>query len=130
MIVLDTSVIIAVLFEEPDALAFVDKIKSADACSSSAATLFEVGIVLARQAGSTDDGAIQEFLASGSVQVIPFDAVQSAIARETYRRFGQGSGHPARLNFGDCFAYALANALDAPLLFKGDDFGHTDVRAA
>ena len=86
--------------------------------------------MLARQAGSTDDGAIQEFLASGSVQVIPFDAVQSAIAREAYRRFGQGSGHPARLNFGDCFAYALAKALDAPLLFKGDDFGHTDVRAA
>jgi len=62
--------------------------------------------------------------------VIPFDEQQARIAREAYRDFGKGSGHPARLNFGDCLAYALAKAMDEPLLYKGSDFSHTDVRSA
>jgi ribonuclease VapC len=64
------------------------------------------------------------------VQIADVTAPQALLAREAYRDFGKGSGHPARLNFGDCFAYALAKERDEPLLYKGDDFGHTDVGSA
>jgi ribonuclease VapC len=69
-------------------------------------------------------------LAQLDVRVVPFTPSQATIARQAYRDFGRGSGHPAKLNFGDCFAYALAIDTDEPLLFKGDDFHHTDVRVA
>jgi len=85
---------------------------------------------LTRRAESVDDSEVEEFLASGSFRIVPFDAEQSAIARAAYRRYGQGSDHPARLNFGDCFSYALAKQLGAPLLFKGTDFAQTDVSVA
>jgi ribonuclease VapC len=129
-VVIDTSAIVAILFKEPDAVALLEKIKAAESCSISAATLVELAIVLARQAGSVDDSEIAEFLASAPFRIVPFDEAQSEIARDAYRRFGQGSGHPARLNFGDCFSYALAKQLDAPLLFKGADFAHTDIASA
>lgn len=96
----------------------------------SAASLLETTVVLTRRTASRDDRELRLFLATQAFHIVPFNAERSEIAREAYRRFGQGSGHPARLNFGDCFAYALAKALDAPLLFKGDDFGHTDIAAA
>jgi ribonuclease VapC len=92
----------------------------------SAATYLEAGIVIdARMLGAFD-----RFVTNLDIDVIPVDLHQAGIARQAYRRFGKGSGHRAGLNFGDCFAYAAAIALDDTLLFKGTDFTYTDVRAA
>jgi ribonuclease VapC len=129
-VVIDTSAIIAILFEEPDGDAFILKIKAAENCLISAATLVELAVVLRRQADIRDDRAIVDFLEIAPFHVVPFDAEQSALARDAYRRYGQGSGHPARLNFGDCVSYALAKQTGAPLLFKGTDFAQTDVAIA
>jgi len=74
--------------------------------------------------------ALDDYLEGAALSVAPVTARQARIARAAYRDFGRGSGHPAKLNFGDCFAYALAIERDEPLLFKGDDFTHTDVRSA
>jgi ribonuclease VapC len=73
---------------------------------------------------------IDELMEEFSILIEPFTAEQAQIARQAYRDYGRGSGHPANLNFGDCFAYALARVKREPLLFKGDDFVHTDVRSA
>lgn len=96
----------------------------------SAATLLEVAVVLRRRARSRDDRDLSNFLAAAPATIVPFDQQQYTIARDAFFRFGKGSGHIAQLNFGDCFAYALAKSLDLPLLFKGDDFIHTDLVAA
>ena len=95
----------------------------------SAANLVEVGIVM--QARRGDDGArdVDLLLAKLRVEIVPFTARQAEIARKAFRRYGRGR-HDAKLNFGDCFAYALAKDVSAPLLFKGDDFGRTDVIVA
>lgn len=84
-----------------------------------------IGFLTPRYSSIFDD-----FLGELSVIIAPVTAEQARLAREAYRRFGRGSGHPARLNFGDCFAYALAKVLDDPLLFIGNDFIHTDIRPA
>lgn len=128
--VLDTSAILAVIFEEPEAVPFAEKIMGTEVVSISASSLVEATVVLTRRTASRDDGDLQNFLAAKSFRIVPFDAEQSAIARDAYQRYGQGSGHPARLNFGDCFSYALAKQTGAPLLFKGTDFAQTDVAVA
>lgn len=130
MIVLDTSAILAIIFKEAEAEVFARKIIGAAAVSVSPASLLEATVVLTRRTASRDDRELQHFLATNVLSIIPFEAEQSEIARAAYRRYGQGSGHPARLNFGDCFAYALARRLGAPLLFKGTDFPQTDVAVA
>ena len=81
---------------------------------------------------STRDGqrALDQFLLESRIAIASVTPEQARIARMAYRDFGRGSGHPARLNFGDCFAYALAIERNEPLLYKGDDFRHTDVRSA
>jgi ribonuclease VapC len=71
-----------------------------------------------------------QMIETGAITLEPVTIEQGRIAAEAHRRYGRGSGHPARLNFGDCFSYALAKATGEPLLFKGDDFGHTDVATA
>ena len=71
-----------------------------------------------------------DLLREAGISVEPVTEEQARLAREAYRDFGRGSGHPAKLNFGDCFAYALAKAMDEPLLFKGEDFSRTDVASA
>jgi ribonuclease VapC len=127
VIVIDTSVFVAIVLGEPDARQYADVVIEADGCSASALTIFEARTVLQRRAGDTAVARLSRLLAEARVQSLPFDEEQSLSAFEAYRRWGKGN-HPAALNLGDCVAYALARSLDAPLLFKGTGFGKTDVR--
>lgn len=125
--IVDTSVLVAILRDEPEAAAFVEAIRGAQSRRISAATYVELGIVID---GKGDPGAsllLDELLTGLEIAIEPVTVSQARIAREANRRFGRGSGGGAHLNFGDCFAYALARELGEPLLFKGDDFGKTDI---
>ena len=128
--IIDSSALIAILREEPDARSFARAIEEADDVKISAATLFEASIV----ADGAQDGNVRrrfdDVCRDTGLIVMPFDSEQARIAREAYRSFGKGSGHKARLNFGDCFAYALARVTGEPLLYKGTDFQQTDVASA
>ena len=122
--IVDTSALIAILRDEPEARAFAIAIADADRRRLSAANYLEAAIVID---GSRDPIASRRFddlLREGGISIEPVTEEQAKIAREAYRDFGRGSGHAARLNFGDCFAYALAKTTGEPLLFKGDDFLH------
>jgi ribonuclease VapC len=128
--ILDTSAIIAILRAEPEAEQFAQAIEEASYRRISAVNYVEAAAVID---GSRDPVASRRFddlLHEAQVIVQPVTEAQAHIAREAYRDFGKGSGHPARLNFGDCFAYALAKAMAEPILFKGDDFHHTDIVSA
>ena len=96
----------------------------------SAGARIELESVSTRRFRGALDGVIELFLSEFQLLVVPVTGDQALIGRDAYRRYGIGTGHPARLNFGDCFSYALAKAAGEPLLFKGDDFIHTDVRNA
>ncbi|MDN5764143.1 MAG: type II toxin-antitoxin system VapC family toxin [Microlunatus sp.] len=121
--ILDTSAVVAILQGEPEAEALAGLIESVDRVHISTATVVEASLVL----GGARQQVLDDFLASAGAVVVPFDETQVAIARRAHLRYGRGSGSPARLNYGDCFSYALAIASDRPLLFKGSDFTHTDV---
>ena len=127
--IIDTSALVAVLDQESEAQRIVRTLASAPERILSAANLVEVGIVM--QARRGDDGArdLDLLLAKLRVDIAAVTANQADIARKAFRRYGRGR-HAANLNFGDCFAYALAKDKSAPLLFKGDDFGLTDVMVA
>lgn len=125
--ILDTSAIIAILRDEPDALSYATAIANATVRRISAVTYVEAAAVID---GSRDPIASRRFddlLREARVVMESVTESQARIAREAYRDFGRGSGHRARLNFGDCFAYALAKAANEPLLFKGSDFTSTDI---
>ncbi|WP_404326797.1 type II toxin-antitoxin system VapC family toxin [Aerophototrophica crusticola] len=131
--VVDTSIAIAIFKQEFDAEAYTLQIGRHGNPLISAATLLEIGIVLSswkRLTASEVDQWIENFLQKGQFTVVDVTRSQAKLAREAYARFGKGSGHPAQLNFGDCFTYALAKERGAPVLFKGDDFRHTDLVAA
>lgn len=128
--IVDSSAVVAVLAQEPDADVFLAALVDAQSSTMSAATYVECSIVLDRHPPGTAGHQLDQFLLETRVALTSFTPEQSRIARRAYRDYGRGSGHPARLNFGDCFSYALATERDEPLLFKGDDFGHTDVRSA
>jgi ribonuclease VapC len=129
VIVFDSSAIVAILLDEPDAAALSRVLLEARACLISAATLVECQVVLrSRDETLIDD--LRSLLDRFAIRVEPVTEAQAWKAGEAFRRYGRGTGHPARLNFGDCFAYALASTLSAPLLFKGDDFAATDVSGA
>lgn len=125
--IIDTSAIVAVLRGEQGAKAYAAMIESAPIARISAATYVELGVVIDSLRDPVMSGSLDPFLVSMVVVVEPLTASQARTARAAYERFGKGSGHPARLNMGDCFAYALARDLDEPLLFKGDDFKLTDI---
>ncbi|MBX3529533.1 MAG: type II toxin-antitoxin system VapC family toxin [Rhizobiaceae bacterium] len=125
--VLDTSAIISVLRHEVDAESFRTYLDvELDPCLS-LATLFETCSVLRRKDLQELVPELDRLLDLIEPELVPFDVEQFLMARSGYERFGRGSGHPAGLNFGDCFAYALAKTRGLPLLFKGDDFVHTDI---
>lgn len=126
MIVVDTSAIIAVLLREPEARAFRLAIVDAGRILVSAVTVVELVAVTGRDDALFE--AVRSFLDEPHVTIDPVDAAQAAIAAEAYRCFGKGH-HPAGLNLGDVFAYALARRRGLPLLFKGDDFAQTDIRS-
>jgi ribonuclease VapC len=130
MIVVDTSAIVAILLEEPEAAALLDALVTDDRPVMSAATLLETSIVLRthdRRKLSEDD--LDDFV-TDTIEVMDVTAAQVDLARRAHSKFGKGTGHPARLNFGDCFSYALAKSLAAPLLYKGGDFAKTDITSA
>lgn len=126
----DTSALVAVLRGEDDAPAFEEALAAASVVRVSAATLVETGVVIDAARDPVISRRLDELLTVVGAVVEPFTAEQAGVARAAYRDFGRGSGHPARLNLGDCFSYALARTAGEPLLFKGDDFGHTDVDLA
>ena len=128
--IIDTSALIAIARQEDEAAKFAEAMDETEQLKISAASLFEAFVVVDRSADRTIPRRFDTFCRRIGFEIVPFDEAQAQIAREAYRDFGKGSGHPARLNFGDCFAYALAKALDEPLLYKGRDFAHTDVRPA
>jgi ribonuclease VapC len=128
--IVDSSALIAILRREPDRDAYARAIASADRPRMSAASYLEVGIVVDRDRNPIASRRVDDLISEASIEIAPVTDAQIRIARSAYRDFGKGSGHPARLNFGDCFAYALAKDLNETLLFKGDDFIHTDVRNA
>ena len=124
--IIDSSAIVAVINDEPEAAELVRVVEARGHVQVSAATLLETSIVL----GGARHEHLDRWLSRAGVEIVPFDAEQARIARRAYVAYGKGSGSPARLNYGDCFSYALAKASGRPLLFKGDDFGHTDVESA
>jgi ribonuclease VapC len=128
-VIIDTSALVAILDQEPEADRIVRTLASAPERTLSAANLVEAGIVM--QARRGDEGArdLDLLLAKLRVDIAAVTASQADIARKAFRRYGRAR-HPANLNFGDCFAYALAKDKSAPLLFKGNDFGQTDVMVA
>ena len=127
--VLDTSALVAVLFDEPERAAFVRAIAAAPRRLVSSATLVETAIVVEARRGEVAGRELDLLLHRAAVRVVAVDEEQTHLAREAWRRFGKGH-HPAGLNFGDLFAYALARSTGDELLFKGDDFGLTDVATA
>jgi ribonuclease VapC len=128
-VIVDTSALVAVLFEEPEAEAFLEVMARAGRPRLSAVCVVELSIVLARRFGSDAGRECDQFLRDSGVVVEPVTLEQARLARQAFIDFGEGR-HPAGLNFGDCFSYALAKATGEPLLFKGDDFSRTDMVAA
>lgn len=125
--VVDTSVIIAILESERDAKEFAEHINNAPVRLISAVSVLEAGMIAESRKGEAGAKDLDSLLQSAELRIVPFDEEQAAIARSAFRRFGKGR-HSAGLNFGDCAAYALSLSSGEPLLFKGDDFAKTDIR--
>ena len=128
--IVDASAILAILFAEPDAQRYATAIQNAPDRRISAVNYLEAAVVIDGRRDPIASRRLDELLREAEIAIEPVDERQTHIAREAYRDFGRGSGHPARLNFGDCFAYALAHSRREPLLFKGNDFIHTDIASA
>jgi len=129
-LIVDTSAIIAILRREPDSERYVNALAQATEPLVSAATYVEAAIVVDANGDPVLSGRFDDLIAATRLDVEPVTRHHAELARQAYRHFGKGSGHPAGLNFGDCFAYALARATGQPLLYKGNDFVHTDVVSA
>lgn len=127
--VIDTSALLAILLDEPERRSYNESIEAADSRVMSVATFVEVSIVLEARYGAEGLRALDRFIERAAIDLISVDLEQARAARDASSRFGKGR-HAAALNFGDCFAYALARVLGEPLLFKGSDFSQTDVRPA
>ena len=127
--VIDSSAIVAILRLEPEASRFSRLISRSDSRRIAGPNLLEITMVMSNQFGEASIVLVDGFLASAGIDIIPFTAEHAAVARQAFLRYGKGR-HPAGLNFGDCIAYATARLEMMPLLFKGDDFRHTDVEAA
>jgi ribonuclease VapC len=125
--VIDTSALLAILFNEPDAEHFEAALEADPTRLMSAASVLETGIVVDARLGEDGGREFDRLLSTAHIQIVAVTTEQVAVARQAYRTYGKGR-HRAALNYGDCFAYALAQTTGEPLLFKGDDFGHTDVR--
>jgi ribonuclease VapC len=127
-VIVDSSALMAIVNGEPDADRLLHAAASSS-CRMSVATWLEVCIVA--DARSTAHGErLDRIIEALDIEIVPVSTREGQVARVAYRRYGRGSGSPAQLNFGDCFAYALSVTTGEPLLFTGDDFGHTDVARA
>lgn len=129
MIVVDSSALVAILQFEDEADHFLKVIGDAKRPAVSVVSLVETSMVISSRKGDAGLLDVDALLRELAVDIVPVDRVQGLLARDAFLRYGRGR-HPARLNMGDCFSYALARAMGWPLLFKGDDFGRTDLAAA
>ncbi len=127
--IIDTSAIIAILRNEREAKSFARAIADATNRRVSAVNFVESAVVIDSNRDAIASRRFDEFIREAQISIEPVTEHQAQIARNAYRDFGKGSGHSAKLNFGDCFAYALAKSLNEPMLFKGSDFTHTDVKS-
>jgi ribonuclease VapC len=128
--IVDASALLAILLSEPERTALEDKLAQSPAPRMSAGTCLEASIVVDSRLDPVTTRLFDDLIASSGVNIETVTHEQELIARRAYRDFGRESKSAARLNFGDCFSYALAKSRDEPLLFKGDDFIHTDIRPA
>lgn len=127
--IVDSSALLAVIFNEPEAQKFARLLEQQPA-SIAAPTLLEASMVVDRAPRRELGRSLDKLVAAVELRIEPFTDVHATIAREAWSLFGRGTDHPAKLNFGDCISYALAYATGEPLLFKGDDFVHTDIKPA
>jgi ribonuclease VapC len=130
LIVLDSSPLVAVLLREVDADHYKDAVRQADRLYITAPNKLEAMMVVGGKMGQNGIALVQELIGNLQIETVPFTEVLADRATDAFLRYGKGQNHPAKLNFGDCIAYALAKSLDAPLLYKGDDFAKTDIRSA
>jgi len=128
--IVDSSALVAILRAEPEQAAFARIIAQEGGGRLSAASYLETAIVIDRARDPVTSRALDTFLAANAIGIEAVSPGQARIAREAYRDFGKGSGHAAGLNFGDCLTYALAKEKSEPVLFKGEDFSHTDLESA
>jgi ribonuclease VapC len=128
--IVDTSALITILRAEPEATVCAEAIEAASHRRISAANFIETAIVIDASRDPVASRRFDDLVKEAELLIEPVTEAQARIARDAYRDYGRGSGHPARLNFGDCFAYALARATGEPLLFRGNDFSHTDIASA
>lgn len=128
--IVDASALVSISREEPGFETYLNLLLASPENRVSAATYLEAAIVADRLPNPRASERFDELVEELGLIIEPLSASQAAIARRAYRQFGKGSGHPARLNFGDCLAYALAKECDEPILFIGQDFIHTDIRPA
>lgn len=124
--ILDSSALVAIARAEPEARAFLTLMRQADVCRIGAPTLLETSMVLSPLPPDRADALV----AATGLEVVPFGHLHLGHARGAFQAYGKGQGHPAQLNFGDCMSYALAKVSGEPLLFKGEDFTHTDITPA
>lgn len=128
--IVDSSAIIAIAQDEPDADRLFRALHDHPGPRISAGNLLETYLVIDQRWGDEAPAVMERVLLPIGLVVEPVTEAQVSIARDAYRRFGKGTGHPAQLNYGDCFAYSLARMLDQPLLFVGNDFAQTDIKPA
>ena len=127
--ILDTSALVAILYREAERLRFAQLIHDADSCRISVVTFVELSMVVESQLGSSAERQIDTLFRRAGIVIEPLTVEHGHLARQAFLDYGKGR-HKAGLNFGDCFSYALAKATGEPLLFKGNDFGLTDIQAA
>jgi ribonuclease VapC len=130
MIVVETSALVAIVFDEPECAEFVSAIAKADLALVSSVSVVEARMVVCRRKGEQVVRVLDEFLAQPVFEIVSAGEAEIAAAHAAFVTYGKGSGHPAQLNFGDLFSYALAKVRNVPLLFKGDDFAQTDIESA
>jgi ribonuclease VapC len=126
-VIIDTSALVAIILAEPEAVVLSKVIAAHPIRRMSAASYLELAAVIDGRGDAVLSGMLETSIRTSGIEIVPFTATQARLARIAYQQFGRGSGHPARLNMGDCFAYALARDLGEPLLFKGRDFALTDI---
>ena len=127
--IVDTSAAAAILFDEPDSALYATAIAQVARRRMSAANFLEAAMVVEGRSGGSGGRDLDLFIETASIEIVPVSVEHARAARLAWRRYGKGN-HPAGLNFGDCFAYALAEIVGEPLLYKGDDFALTDVESA
>ena len=126
--VIDTSALLAILQNEPERRKFNEAIEAAETRSMSTASFLEISMIVESRYGADGVRDLDLLIAKAKVSLVPVDEDQAHLARQGFQKFGKGR-HPAGLNYGDCFSYALARSLEQPLLFKGNDFSQTDVES-